>query len=61
MSTLASKIVTDAVDVSFTDDELIVTLADARRVPDPVGSAPLDRPKSFRLDLVHRLDILCPC
>ena len=32
MSTLASKPVADAVDVSFTEDELVVTLADARRV-----------------------------
>ena len=36
MSTLASKLVADAVDVSFTDDELIVTLADARRVAAPL-------------------------
>jgi hypothetical protein len=36
MSTLASKPVADAVDVSFTDDELIVTLADARRVSAPL-------------------------
>ena len=31
MSAMASRPVADAVDVSFTDDELIVTLADARR------------------------------
>ena len=36
MSTLASKPVADAVDVSFTDDELVVTLADARRVSAPL-------------------------
>ena len=40
MSTLASKLVADAVDVSFTDDELIVTLADARRVVAPLKSFP---------------------
>ena len=33
---MASKPVADAVDVSFTDDELIVTLADARRVSAPL-------------------------
>src|SRR6266481_3210545 len=32
MSTLASKPVADAVDVKCTDDELIVTLVDGRRV-----------------------------
>jgi hypothetical protein len=36
MSTLASRPVADAVDVSFTDDELVVTLADARRVSAPL-------------------------
>ena len=36
MSTLANKPVADAVDVTCTDDELIVTLVDGRR-----GSAPL--------------------
>ena len=36
MSTLASKPVADAVDVSFTEDEIIVTLADARRVSAPL-------------------------
>ena len=36
MSTLASKPVADAVDVSFTDDEIVVTLADARRVSAPL-------------------------
>ena len=36
MSTLASKPTASAVDVSFTDDELIVTLADARRVAAPL-------------------------
>ncbi len=36
MSTLANRPIADAVDVSFTDDELIVTLADARRVAAPL-------------------------
>ncbi len=36
MSTLASKPVADAVDVAFTEDELVVTLADARRVSAPL-------------------------
>jgi hypothetical protein len=36
MSTLASKSVADAVDVSCTDDELLVTLADGRRVSAPL-------------------------
>lgn len=36
MSTLTSKPIADAVDVSFTEDELIVTLADARRVSAPL-------------------------
>jgi len=37
MSSLAScKPLADAVDVAFTDDELIVTLADARRVSAPL-------------------------
>lgn len=36
MSTLPSKPIADAVDVSFTDDELIVTLADARRISAPL-------------------------
>jgi hypothetical protein len=36
MSTLASKPLADAVDVDFTDDELLVTLADARRVCAPL-------------------------
>ena len=36
MSTLDSRPVADAVDVSFTDDELVVTLADARRVSAPL-------------------------
>ena len=40
MSTLASKPVADAVDVSFTDDELVVTLADARRVSAPLAWFP---------------------
>jgi hypothetical protein len=36
MTALTIKPVADAVDVSFTDDELIVTLADARRVSAPL-------------------------
>jgi hypothetical protein len=40
MSTLTSKPVSDAVDVSFTDDEIIVTLADARRVSAPLEWLP---------------------
>ena len=36
MSTLASKPVADAVDVAFTDDEIVVTLADGRRVSAPL-------------------------
>ena len=36
MSTLASKPVADAVDVAFTNDELVVTLADARCVSAPL-------------------------
>jgi hypothetical protein len=36
MSTLASKPLADAVDVTFTDDEMIVTLADARRISAPL-------------------------
>jgi len=36
MSTLTSKPLADAVDVSFTADELVVTLADARRVSAPL-------------------------
>ena len=36
MSTLASKPVADAVDVSFTEDEIIVALADGRRVSAPL-------------------------
>ena len=36
MSTLASKPVADAVDVSFTEDEILVTLADGRRVSAPL-------------------------
>ena len=36
MSTLASKPVADAVDVSFTADEIVVTLADGRRVSAPL-------------------------
>lgn len=36
MSTLASKPVADAADVTCTDDELIVTLVDGRRVSAPL-------------------------
>ena len=36
MSTLANKPAADAVDVSCTDDELLVTLADGRRVSAPL-------------------------
>jgi len=36
MSTLISKPVADAVDVSCTDDELIVTLVDGRKVSAPL-------------------------
>ncbi len=36
MSTLASKPLADAVDVSFTNDELEVTLADGRRISAPL-------------------------
>lgn len=40
MSTSISKPVADAVDVAFTDDEIIVTLADARRVSAPLAWFP---------------------
>jgi hypothetical protein len=36
MNTLASKPIADAMDVSFTDHELVVTLADARRISAPL-------------------------
>jgi hypothetical protein len=36
MSTLANKPLADAVDVSFTDDEIIVDLVDGRRVSAPL-------------------------
>lgn len=36
MSTLASKPVADAMDVSFTENELVVTLVDGRRVSAPL-------------------------
>ena len=50
MSSLASRPVADAVDVSFTNDELVVTLADARRV-----SAPLEWfPRLLRASPEHR-------
>jgi hypothetical protein len=40
MSTLASKPIADAVDVTCTDDELIVTLVDGRRVSAPLAWFP---------------------
>jgi hypothetical protein len=40
MSTLISKPVADAIDVSFTDDELVVSLVDGRRVSAPVAWFP---------------------
>jgi hypothetical protein len=50
MSTLANKPAAEAVDVSFTEDELVVTLADARRV-----SAPLEWfPRLLRATPVQR-------
>ena len=55
MSTLISKPVADAVDVSFTEDELVVTLVDGRRVSAPLawfprllGATP-DQRKNWRL------------
>ena len=36
MSTLVSKPVADAVSVAFTDSEIVVTLADARRISAPL-------------------------
>jgi hypothetical protein len=40
MSTLATKPVADALDVKCTDDELIVTLVDGRRVSAPLAWFP---------------------
>ncbi len=40
MSTLISKPIADAADVAFTDDELIVTLVDGRRVSAPLAWFP---------------------
>lgn len=40
MSTLASKPLADAIDVRCTDDELIVTLVDGRRVSAPLAWFP---------------------
>jgi Protein of unknown function (DUF2442) len=40
MSSLANKPVADAVDVKCTDDELIVTLVDGRRVSAPLAWFP---------------------
>ena len=55
MTTLISKPVADAIDVSFTDDELVVTLVDGRRVSAPLvwfprllGATP-DQRKNWRL------------
>jgi hypothetical protein len=52
MSTLASKPVADAVDVACTAEELVVTLADGRRVSAPLtwfprllGATPAQRAK----------------
>ena len=52
MSTLANKPVADAVDVACTADELVVTLADGRRVSAPLvwfprllGATPVQRAK----------------
>ena len=44
MSTLANKPVADAVDVACTDDELIVTLVDGRRVSAPRGAEKSRKP-----------------
>ena len=55
MSTLISKPVADAIDVSFTDDEFVVTLVDGRRVSVPLAwfprllSATPDQRKKWRL------------
>lgn len=40
MSTLISKPIADATDVAFTDDELVVTLVDGRRVSAPLAWFP---------------------
>jgi hypothetical protein len=40
MSTLASKPIADAIDVSCTDEELVVTLVDGRRVAAPLAWFP---------------------
>lgn len=40
MSTLDSKPIADAVDVACTDDELVVTLVDGRRVSAPLAWFP---------------------
>jgi hypothetical protein len=52
MSTLANKPVADVVDVACTADELVVTLADGRRVAAPLawfprllGATPVQRAK----------------
>ena len=52
MSTLTNKPVADAVDVACTADELVVTLADGRRVSAPLtwfprllGATPVQRAK----------------
>ncbi len=40
MSTLISKPLADATDVAFTEDELVVTLVDGRRVSAPLAWFP---------------------
>ena len=55
MRTLISKLIADAVDVAFNDDELIVSLVDGRRVSAPLAwfprllSATLAQRKNWRL------------
>ena len=55
MSTLISKPIADATDVGFTDDELVVTLVDGRRVSAPLAwfprllKATADQRKNWRL------------
>lgn len=55
MSTLISKPIADAVDVAFSEDELIVTLVDGRRVSAPLEWFPRllhatpDQRKNWRL------------
>jgi hypothetical protein len=55
MSTLISKPIADAVDATCTDDELVVTLVDGRRVSAPLAWFPRllkatpDQRKNWRL------------